>query len=439
MKPSPSQPASARPPSFLNGCCFSRPAGPNAPYPGGEAASPSARAINNSPPSATDDDNASASAPASRGHHSHQSLHPHAQHHTQHHHHPRPRTQRPLSQHIDKPLRRHEWAARDRAWTRAQLDSERADFFDTRVAGRPEVWQVLRAALEVLWEADILRQRQQQLVAVGQQGQQARNHQDEDGSAVGLATAQSILRAAEVTLPTGDLANGAYDQLGNYYALPEWIVCDPVNVAEGSGGGGVAAGRRRDDVVVVDRKGDEMEEEDTAEELDEDEALRRREEKGKGVADIKNMVKVRARLSENMPDVVVSVGAEESVRSLARKVAEESGLISTKRVRVAYMGKILKEASSVRPVAPVAAFVFTSFSSFSSFSSYPTTLPPPPSPLIVATLVLLVLSQRAQTVDLLFCAVRDVGAGRLPASRDPRLCDLHRGVQPGGAAVTKMK
>ncbi|KAF3067117.1 hypothetical protein GL218_08908 [Daldinia childiae] len=310
------------------GCCFSRPAGPNAPYPGGSAASPSARAINSPPlhPSATDD-----SPPVSRADsRSHQPTHsPHPQQSQSHHHTHHTRSCRPpLSQHIDKPLRRHEWVARDRSWTRSQLDTERADFFDTRVTGRAEVWQVLKAALEVLWEADLVR-------ATGGE------REDDDGTD-GIATAQSMLKAAEVTLPTGDLSNGVYDSLGNYYALPEWIVCDPVNVTEENGAKRNNGGARRK------RDGELTGEEDSEEELDEDEALRRREEKGKGIANIKNMVKVRARLSENLPDVVVSVSIDESVRSFAKRIAEESGLASTKRVRVAYMGKILKENSSLQ-------------------------------------------------------------------------------------------
>ncbi|KAI1377023.1 hypothetical protein F4677DRAFT_64753 [Hypoxylon crocopeplum] len=316
------------------GCCFSRPAGPNAPYPGGSAASPSSRAINSPPPlhpSATDD-SAPASRAVSRSHQPLQSPHPQQsqqQSHSHHHSHRVHGSQPPLSQHIDKPLRRHEWVARDRPWTRSDLDTERADFFDTRVAGRSEVWQVLKAALEILWETSLSRSA----------GGEPRD--DDDGTG-GLATAQSILRAAEVTLPTGDLSNGVYDSLGNYYALPEWIVSDPVNVAE--------EGATKNSKGGVGRKGDDnlTGEDDTVGDLDDDEATRRREEKGKGVIDVKNMVKVRARLSENLPDVIISVGPEESVRSVARKVAEESGLPSTKRVRVAYMGKILKENSSLQ-------------------------------------------------------------------------------------------
>ncbi|KAI1205200.1 uncharacterized protein F4807DRAFT_443843 [Annulohypoxylon truncatum] len=310
------------------GCCFSRSAGPNAPYPGGSAASPSARAINSQPPlhPSTTDDSAPASRAASRSQQPPQSPHP-QQSHSHHHQHRTHGHHPPLSQHIDKPLRRHEWVARDRTWTRSQLDTERADFFDTRVTGRPEVWQVLKATLEVLWEAD------------GNLSNRRESGDGEEGGA--LATAQSILKAAEVTLPTGDLSNGVYDALGNYYALPEWIVCDPVNVTEESN-------VKRSKSNVRGKDDDDMiGEDDTTEEMDEDEALRRREEKGKGVADMKNMVKVRARLSENLPDVIISVSPEETVRSFAKRVAEESRLPSTKHVRVAYMGKILKENLSL--------------------------------------------------------------------------------------------
>ncbi|KAI0834410.1 hypothetical protein F5Y06DRAFT_279191 [Hypoxylon sp. FL0890] len=289
------------------GCCFSRPAGPNAPYPGGSAASPSARAINSPPqlhPSTTDD-----SAPASRAaSRSHQSQTSHSQQsHSNHHQRRIHSCQPPLSQHIDRPLRRHKWVARDRTWTRSELDTERADFFYTRVTGRPEVWQVLKAVLEVLWEAD------RSHAAGGEP------RDDNDGTD-GLATAQSMLKAAEVTLPTGDLSHGAYDALGNYYAIPEWIVSDPVNVTE--------EGSAKKDRGGVDQKGDGdlTGEDDTIEDLGEEDAIRRREEKGKGVADLRDMVKVRARLSENLPDVIVSVALEESVRSFARKVAEESGV-----------------------------------------------------------------------------------------------------------------
>lgn len=108
----------------------------------------------------------------------------------------------------------------------------------------------------------------------------------------GTATAQTIIDAAGATLPTGDLADGVYDALGAYYGIPEWVVCDPVNVAE---------------------EGEE------AEVGDEDEG------KGKVVVPERETVKVTTRLSERGGvDVRVRIGRGESVKVLARMVAEGS-------------------------------------------------------------------------------------------------------------------
>jgi hypothetical protein len=224
---------------------------------------------------------------------------------------PRVRDQQPLSQHIDKPLRRHVWTSRNRTWTRLQLDRERDDFFDTRVTGRAEVWQTIRAALEVLWEADVSRRAGANDTPPSSAGESGPRPN------TALATSQSILRAAEITLPTGDLANGVYDALGHYYALPEWIVVDPIDVTD-------SQDQPSED---VDRKvEDDLTGEDTTEEIDDEAALRRREEKGKGVVDVRDMVKIRARLSEDARDIIVSVRLSESVRSVSRKVLEESGV-----------------------------------------------------------------------------------------------------------------
>jgi len=263
-------------------------------------------------------------------------------------------------------LRLHKWTTIERPWTRTALDTERTEFFDTRVTGRAEVWQVLKVALEVLWEADRARRRLdkarpqssrprngEEVVALVSEAQPDPSLGEEDAAtmtsvgpkaaqdeamAEALVTAQGILRAAEVTLPTGDLVNGVYDSLGNYYPLPEHIVCDPNNMAEDSGSADAA--------VKADKEGDHGEEQGGSD-LDDDEAERRREEKGKGVAVVKDLVPVRARLSETGRDLIVRIGLTESVRSLARKITEASNLPSNKRIRVAYMGKILSENTTL--------------------------------------------------------------------------------------------
>ncbi|KAL7800961.1 hypothetical protein V8C43DRAFT_272951 [Trichoderma afarasin] len=280
------------------GCCFSRSAGPNSPYPGG-VPDASSRAIN--PPPLTLPEGIISSSPqaAALGHH-----------------HRRRRDPRPLDQHINRPLRRHRWTSTQRVWTRRDLVKERAEFFDTRVVCRPEIWQTLHAALQVLWEAN------------------PEDSQDEDNA---LATAQTILTAAEISLPTGNLVNGAYDALGNLYALPEWVVADPDNLADdrdpdakgdGSTAGEETAGEDDDDA-------------------DSEEAERRREEKGKGVLDEREMVTFRARLSETGRDIKVTVAKTDSVRSVIKKITEQSTLPPDKKIRLAYMGKMLKENSSL--------------------------------------------------------------------------------------------
>jgi len=159
---------------------------------------------------------------------------------------------------------------------RQQLDREQTAFFETRVAGRTEVWLAIQAAV-------------------------AEMRVSGDG-ADGVASAQAILDAAGVTLPTGDLADGAYDALGAFYAVPQWVVSDPEDVG-------------------VDGKDADEGDEDGDEDDEEEEAERRREEKGKAVVGEREGVKVKARLSERGGrDVVVVLGRGESVRVLARRV-----------------------------------------------------------------------------------------------------------------------
>ncbi|PHH92066.1 hypothetical protein CDD83_9092 [Cordyceps sp. RAO-2017] len=284
------------------GCCFSSSAGPNSPYPGG---GPNASARHINPPSLNPPEGgpAPAAQPSTRR---------------------RRRDAGPLDQHINKPLRRHEWASKDRQWSRRDLDAERADFFDTRVTGRPEIWQTIRAALQVL-------------------GQPAIPDDSNDEDLDGLATAQSILSAAEISLPTGDLANGAYDSLGNYYQLPPWVVADPTNLAQDA-----PLRHARTHSAAADASADDDDDED-----DDDDDLarrssqRRREEKGKAVLDLRDQVVLRARLSETGRDIELAVAKSDTVRSVARHIALESSLPSSKKIKLAYMGKMLKENSSL--------------------------------------------------------------------------------------------
>ena len=199
---------------------------------------------------------------------------------------PRSRRRIGLREQFNAPLRRHPWTSK-KQWTRSQLIRERHEFFDTRVTGREEIWASLKAVVDLLVAGDI-------------------------------QTAQSILDAAAITVPTGDLINGAYDEVGNLYQIPEHIINDPDNVIMDA-----------QDVVAKEEDAQDADarEEDKGETVDEDEAERRREEKGKSVMKSEDMISVKARLSDRGgPDIVISMGKEQNVRVLVRKIQEEANV-----------------------------------------------------------------------------------------------------------------
>ncbi|KAJ3053758.1 Ubiquitin domain-containing protein 2 [Rhizophlyctis rosea] len=86
--------------------------------------------------------------------------------------------------------------------TREELISKREAFWDTApsYSGREEVW----AALRLCCEAET------------------------------LDVSQSILDTTNIILPTGNLADGCYDELGNQYKIPIYCYVEPKNLIEAS-------------------------------------------------------------------------------------------------------------------------------------------------------------------------------------------------------------
>ncbi|KAJ5793965.1 hypothetical protein N7457_000564 [Penicillium paradoxum] len=200
----------------------------------------------------------------------------------------------PLNQHYNEPVREHVWRSKRRTWTRAQLDRERAEFFETRVTGRPEIWAAISTAILLIRSGD-------------------------------LATAQGIVDAAGITIPTGDLCEGCYDEQGVLYRLPQCVVSDPEDMVASSfqmaedGGSGVDdepdAGNLSDGKLATDdASGDELISQDVE---------RRRDEKGK--TSERDLIRVIARLSDRGgPDILLSVDKGQTVGFLARKVHQEA-------------------------------------------------------------------------------------------------------------------
>ena len=129
-----------------------------------------------------------------------------------------------------------------------------------------------------------------------------------------LQTAQQILDACHITVPTGDLVNGIYDESGNYYQMPEHMISDPENLMP------------EEKVITTEGTRD-------SEETDEDELERRREEKGKAVLKDEDNIKVKARLSDRGgPDVTVNLSKGQTVRVLIRRIQDDAG-VSVLRTR----------------------------------------------------------------------------------------------------------
>ncbi|PLB34637.1 ubiquitin domain-containing protein [Aspergillus candidus] len=216
----------------------------------------------------------------------------------------------PLDVHFNAPVRQHIWYSKRRAWTRTQLDRERREFFETRVTGRSEIWAALSTAIALMWAGD-------------------------------LPTAQSIIDAAGVTVPTGDLCQGCYDEQGVLYRLPQCIVSDPQNLVR------EPLARRDDDDDDDDDDFDTAHgklslDEASDDELISDELERRRDEKGK--TSERDLIHVKARLSDRGgPDILVVVNKSQNVAFIARKVQQEAGIARNQRVRIAYLGRVLKE------------------------------------------------------------------------------------------------
>lgn len=191
-------------------------------------------------------------------------------------------------------MRLHVWYSKRRVWTRAELDRERDEFFETRVTGRPEIWAALSTTISLLRGGD-------------------------------LATAQGIVDAAGVTIPTGDLCEGCYDEQGVLYRLPQCIVSDPENIVGAASPDSQHTARHEEHDEDIEGLSDGKLATDDAsgDELIAQDIELRRDEKGK--TSERDLIRVQVRLSDREgPDLMLLVGKGQSVGFLARKVHQES-------------------------------------------------------------------------------------------------------------------
>ena len=167
-----------------------------------------------------------------------------------------------------------------------------------------------------------------------------------------LGTAQGILDAAGITLPDGDLVSGgAYDEVGNFYRLTREVVSDPDNLMEEAEDGGGRDGKeeathRTDSADDEDREEDD--DDDDADSIEKDIELSK---KGKSILKPEDTITLKARLSDRggpNADIVLKVGKKQTVKAITKQIQERVGLSGKgARIKLAYLGKILKEGESL--------------------------------------------------------------------------------------------
>ena len=83
------------------------------------------------------------------------------------------------------------------------LHRQRTEFWETapQYDGLVETWNSLRVAVEL-------------------------SHQND------LSTAQAVLDSAGITIPTGDLGQGCYDERGHRFVVPEFVLSEPLNIQD---------------------------------------------------------------------------------------------------------------------------------------------------------------------------------------------------------------
>ena len=118
-----------------------------------------------------------------------------------------------------------------------------------------------------------------------------------------------------MTLPTGKMEEGGYDEAGNLYRVSDAVLSDPTNILDEDGDDQTVIG-----TAEAKEKAKIVEEDDVSKEVT---PLPTHEDKGKAAID-KDAMNVKCRLSDRGgPDVVVLLGRTQAVGVLNRRVRDE--------------------------------------------------------------------------------------------------------------------
>lgn len=167
------------------------------------------------------------------------------------------------------------------------LHRQRTEFWETapQYDGLVETWNSLRVAVEL-------------------------SHQHD------LSTAQAVLDSAGITIPTGDLGQGCYDERGHRFVVPEFVLSEPSNIMD-------------DEVELKPRDSSS-----TAVMKHEIEALQSIDEEDESYT-------VKFRMSTTSKDIGVNFKGNENVVDVKKRLMQQVGL--TGDVKLFLFGKPLRE------------------------------------------------------------------------------------------------
>jgi len=170
------------------------------------------------------------------------------------------------------------------------LHRQRTEFWETapQYDGLVETWNSLRVAVEL-------------------------SHQED------LPTAQAVLDSAGITIPSGDLGLGCYDERGHRFVIPEFVLSEPSNIMDDE----VEMKPRDSSSTVVMRR--DPGGPDSLEPVSE--------------ADTSYIVKVR--MSTNAKDVGVQFKGDDNVVDIKKRLMQQIGVTSD--MKLFMFGKPLKE------------------------------------------------------------------------------------------------
>ena len=144
-----------------------------------------------------------------------------------------------------------------------------------------------------------------------------------------LPTAQAVLDSAGITIPTGDLGNGCYDELGHRFVIPEFVLSDPSNIQD-------------DEVIAKPRDSSStavMKREIESESISEEETMYTVEPRLP--VTMSDFGKVKVRMSNTARDIGVPFKRADNVVDVKKRLMEQTGVKG--EVKLFMFGKPLRE------------------------------------------------------------------------------------------------